>query len=292
MDAKIAEWLNWLQLTVSAKTLWSYEYHLRRLTATAPDRKPDEWTQAQLQDYLAMRREGGNGPAILKQMVAAFRSFFGYTIGEASPARRVPYPKQKRRIQRTLTGEEAVKLIAACDTSTALGVRDLAMIALMLDSGLRVSEVCRASVAKLNLEKRRLDVVVKGGNEESAIYSRLTADCLVRWLAIRGNHARPECGTLFVSIGGGRPGTKLTAAGLKAIVIKVGQRAELPHLTPHALRRTFATLAIKAGAPTRVVQAAGRWANVAMVELYTATIEAQDFDRYSPVEALFKRGDE
>ena len=53
-----------------------------------------------------------------------------------------------------------------------------------------------------------------------------------------------------------------------------------------SLRRTFATIAIKAGAPTRVVQAAGRWGDVSMVERYTADITADDFDRYSPVEAL------
>jgi integrase len=52
------------------------------------------------------------------------------------------------------------------------------------------------------------------------------------------------------------------------------------------LRRTFATIAIRNGAPTRVVQAAGRWADVAMVEHYTAAIEAEDFERYSPVESL------
>ena len=53
------------------------------------------------------------------------------------------------------------------------------------------------------------------------------------------------------------------------------------------MRRTFATLAIKNGAPTRLVQIAGRWKNIREVERYTRALDAADLEPYSPVGNLF-----
>ena len=58
------------------------------------------------------------------------------------------------------------------------------------------------------------------------------------------------------------------------------------NLSPHVLRRTFATLAIRNGAPTRVVQVAGGWANLSEVQRYSQAIEAQDFDGYSATNVI------
>ena len=108
---------------------------------------------------------------------------------------------------------------------------------------------------------------------------------------MRVRFARPESQTCFVSVGGLTPGAPLTRAGLKCNFMAIGRRAGLQAFTPHDLRRTFATIAIRNGAPTRVVQAAGRWADLMMVERYTADIAAEDFDRYSPVEAVLRVND-
>lgn len=292
MDAQIAEWLNLLKVTLSAKTLQNYEYHLRQLAKAAPGRQAQDWTRADLLAHIGAKREAGNGDAILKQMVGALKSFFRYHLADASPMKDVPYPKVKRRIQRTLDAEQALRVMAACDTSTPKGVRDLAIIALMLDTGLRNSEVCRARVADMNLEKRRLKVVVKGGDEETAVFSRTTAAHLARWLAIRSAYARPNCETIFITFWGRAVGMAMSAEGLRTLFENIGKRAGLERFTPHDLRRTFATIAIRNGAPTRVVQAAGRWGDVSMVERYTQAIQAEDFDRYSPVEALLKGNEE
>lgn len=288
MQNAIAEWLNYLRVTVTARTIQSYEYHLRRLAQSAPERKPEEWTMAQLLQYLADRRAAGNGDAILKQLVGALRNFFRYTLGDASPAHRLPYPKVHRRKQRTLDADTALLVLAACDTTTDKGARELALLTLMLDTGLRASEVCRLKLADVDFAKRRLKVIVKGGDEEVAVFSKATAANLARWLDVRPKHAAQECETFFVSFWGLHPGMALTRVGLQDICQKIAKRAGIPALSPHDLRRTFATIAIRNGAPTRVVQAAGRWGDVGMVERYTADIAAEDFERYSPVEALLK----
>ncbi len=288
MKAQIDDWVNHLRITVSPTTVYSYEHHLRHLDDTAPDRRAEDWTTVQLVNFIGERRAGGAGEALLKQIVCSYRSFFKWACADNSPAKRVPFPKVHRRQQRTLDSDMALSVMAACDTSSALGTRDLALVTLMLDCGLRSSEVCRLKLKDLDLTKRRFKVIVKGGNEEVGTFSRSTAGNLARWLYVRTQEgATTE--TVFASLGGLKPGTKLTTGGLKVIFRKIGARAGLEAFSPHDLRRTFATIAIRNGAPTRIVQAAGRWGDVRMVEHYTQAITAEDFDRYSPVEALMKR---
>lgn len=294
MQEAIAEWVNWLKVSCSERTVYGYEKHLVALDKTAPHRRPEDWTKAELLQHLSDKRAAGNGDAAIKQIVGALKNFFAYTCGHASPAKDLPYPKVKKKLQRVLDVDEVLRLMAACDRETGVGVRDLAIITLMLDTGLRATETCRLELSRVNLHMRMVTVVIKGGDEAVGVFSRTTLRNLERWLSIRPNHARPECDTFFVSIGGTRPGTTMTRGGLKRAFSYIGDRARVEGFSPHTLRRTFATVAIRSGAPTRVVQVAGRWSDVLMVERYTATITAEDFDPYSPVERVLnydhKRG--
>jgi integrase/recombinase XerD len=301
METKLAEWSYWLRMKVSKETAKSYEYHLQQLVQMAPGRGVNEWTTAQLLEYIAIRSKPGRvvdrsvpgmGEAMQKQVVSALRSFFGYARPGQSPAKDLPMPKIHRRKQRTLDADKALKVLASCDTSTDSGTRDLAIMTLMLDSGLRASEVCRLKLSKMDMVRRRFEVVTKGGDEEIGVFSRTTAANLSRWLSIREKYITPGVETLFVSFGGIRPGMPLTSHGLRGLFHDIGLRSGIGRFSPHDLRRTFATIAIRNGAPTRVVQAAGRWGDLSLVERYTQDIQAEDFERYSPVESLLKGRDE
>lgn len=192
-------------------------------------------------------------------------------------------PKTKKRKQRSLTWSQVETLMLACDTSTTRGRRDLAIVCLLLDSGLRESEVCRLTVADVSMEERRLTVQIKGGNDGDGIFSRDTQAALSTWLALRPHYAAAGVPNFFVSIGGTLPGTAITPSGLRVIFRRLGAAAGFEKLSPHDLRRSFATLSSKLGAPTRVLQVAGRWENIEMVAHYTRDLEADDFAKYSPV---------
>ena len=62
----------------------------------------------------------------------------------------------------------------------------------------------------------------------------------------------------------------------------MGKETGLGLISPHDLRRTFATLALLNGAPTRVVQIAGGWANLNESERYSQALEAKHFAPYFP----------
>lgn len=108
----------------------------------------------------------------------------------------------------------------------------------------------------------------------------------MRWLAIRPFIAEPACDHLIVSIGGKEPGKKMTRWGLRSTLERICKRAGVQGVSPHVMRRTFATLATENGAPSRLLQVAGRWKDIRMVETYTRTLQAEKIRPFSVVDRL------
>jgi integrase/recombinase XerD len=214
--------------------------------------------------------------------LCACRRFLGWLYGAGNPALTARIKRVRPRRQRVLSVKMALELLASFDPYTAKGARDLAIAALALDTGLRCSEICRLALADMDLDQRNLQVIIKGGQWGTAIYSPETAQYIREWLAFR--KARPGVGTVFVSTFHGRP---LTREGLQTIVKKWGVRLGMK-LSPHDLRRSFATLATIFGAPSRVVQVAGRWEDIQMVEYYTQSLDPAAITPFLPVTRLQK----
>lgn len=295
MQRAIENWVNWLTVERSASTIRGYRWEMRKLQEHFPEKVLRDFSEADLYAYLAARRKT-SGDAAIKRAVNAMRSFFAFALKAKSPAASLKAPRPKKRVQRTLSMEQAFDVLAACDTSSATGVRDLALMCLMLDSGIRSAEVCRLETAKLDLEHRLFTLIVKGGQEAFGVFSAETANTLANWLALRERIARASTATVFVSVGGLKPGQSLTTDGLRRIFHRVGQQAGLAHFSPHDLRRTFATTTTLLGAPSRMSQMWGRWTNLQEFERYTQALLAMqnrmvsEFQKYSPVRAVLQRG--
>jgi len=184
--------------------------------------------------------------------------------------------------QRTLTANEAARLLDSFDDSPK-GIRDRAIAAMLLDTGLRASELCGLELKQVHLAERTLAALCKGGQWGYGTFSSKTAEFIRAWLPERNELS--EDITLFVSVGGSTPGRRLTRCGLRVIIRYWGEALGMP-ISPHDFRRTMATLATLNGAPAKVVQVAGRWNDIRMVARYTRAIEVKDFGRYFPVDHL------
>ena len=279
LNGHIAEFLTALRQRGRAlSTVEQYRWHLDKLIAWLNQNGVTHTDQINRHTLRTWGAEltGKWAPATTRQAISAARAFFSWSLDEGlidtNPALALQLPHVPRRHQRTLTIAEVRTLLAACDGSLT-GLRNRALIAVLLDTGLRSAEICRLTVAGLDLERGQLTVKIKGGAEGLAFYGGLTADHLRAWLDIRP--AQPEVHTVFVSIGGRKPGHSLTTAGLRAILRNLGNRANVPGVSPHAFRRSFATVLTQAGVPSRAVQLLGRWSNIEMVERYTAALQIQ-----------------
>jgi integrase len=228
-----------------------------------------------------VRRPGwGNSRHCLALAVA--QKYIRWKFGDSHPALAARIKRITGRPQRALDDETALKLLASFDRYTPKGARDLAICSLALDTGLRCSELCRLLLVDVNLSVCNLDVIVKGGHWEAAVFSTESAAYIAHWLESR--RPAPGVATLFINI---QTGARLTSAGLNKIVGRWGARLGI-RLSPHDLRRTFTVLATEEGAPERVLMAGGRWTDSRMISRYTRTLKLESMRKYLPMGRLMR----
>jgi len=263
----------------SSETVYKYDRCLRDFADWLPAGR--KATEKEVIAWLDSHNHWGSSSQNVA--ICALRSFFRWSVGESkSPMRRIPLPHREYKPQRTLTGDQVIQILSSIDTSKPKGIRDTTIILIMLDSGLRSSELCRLSLNYLEISKRRFMVLVKGGRWAEGAFSNYTASMLAAWLTVRDRFARVDVRTVFVSVGGNHPGSPLTRYGLTVIFRYIGKKAGIYPFSPHDMRRTFATLSLQAGAPSRLLQIAGRWKSLKQVESYTRALNVSHFDPYFP----------
>jgi site-specific recombinase XerD len=280
MYDSFTNWRNWIALNSAQTTVEAYAYEIGRLMRFHPGRDPRELDLNDLTAYLSKRKEDGLGQAALYRATNALRSFYKFNGSES--AKQLPLRKPKWHQQRSLSIEQVSDLLVSIDTSRPIGKRNLALVSFMIDTGFRASEICRLNDSQVDLKTRLAWVQIKGGQDGFGAFSAETAAYCATWRAVRSEITR--CEAFFVGFELHRPGNRITREGLTDIIRLLGKNAGL-RLSPHDLRRTFATLSILMGAPSRLVQVAGRWSDLKLVERYTQTITAKAIDPYSPIAA-------
>lgn len=268
---------------LSPDSIKKYEFRLKTLADWLAERgvtEPATLTKLLMREWGASLPEQWS-PATTRHALTVVGGWLNWLGDEglisASLAGVLRIPKVKLRSQRTLSSDEVQRLLMACDLTTTAGVRDAAIVSLMVDSGLRASEVCRLKVDDLifdfpfkNKKVNFIPVIGKGGDEEPVHFGTETAIRLRAWLKVR----QPAGGvlTVFISLGGNTPYHPLTRHGLGDLLNRLGDDAGVPGVSPHSMRRTFALLLDDAGMTTRQIQALGRWSDIRMVERYTQAL--------------------
>lgn len=221
--------------------------------------------------------------------LAAVKKYLAWTYGNSHPALQAKIKRVQSKKQRSLTAKQVRELLASFNTATASGSRNLAIASLAIDTGLRVSELCRLQKADTDLEHLNLQVITKGGQWGYAIFSQDTADYIRHYLKFR--IIADGQGYLFTNT---YTGEGLTPEGLNIIVRKWGASIHAADgalgvkLCPHDLRRTFAELATLGGAPLNLLMLGGRWNNEQMPRHYTRNLQVEAFRQYLPMSALKK----
>jgi site-specific recombinase XerC len=262
-----------------------------------PLRAAVDFKQRDLSRYLAERRlNDGIGPASVALAISACRTFFAWVLGKRrSPARGLVYPREELHEQRTLTPQQAARVLEVLETSSVIGQRDLAILCLMLDTGLRASEVCHLTLGGVHLLDAFLTVRGKRGKLLTKAFCGYTAMQLANWLSVR--QAVAGCDRFFVSVahGVGRaapPGKALTRQAIRGICNRVAKGAGIPALSPHDLRRTCTYIALLRGCPDRIAKLQLGWgeSTTDMLSRYSLALRVQQFVQYSPVDWLMSGG--
>jgi len=279
-----------LNRNLSEHTLRAYQTDLELFLASlalkhggkASDVTTAEFTPEAVSAFMGELHERGNSRASSARRLAALRTFARYLLREDAladdPTALVGAPRKESRLPAHLATDEVDRLLAAPETSTAAGRRDGAILELFYASGLRLSELADLDLDDVNLGGRVVRVRGKGGKERIVPFNHAASRALKAMLAdapaARGpdgtsraadRHRRPRR-PLFLNLRGAR----LTTRSIDRIVRRYVIEAAITRgVSPHALRHTFATHLLQAGADLRAIQELLGHARLSTTQRYT-----------------------
>ena len=211
-------------------------------------------TSQDISRYLTLYMDKGRQEKTLARKRAALSSFFNYmtanrklSFNPVSAAVRVKVHQKDEVLH--LDFAEQVDLLKEVDTADNLSkhakafhekyrLRDIAMITLLLDTGIRVSELRGINVGDLDLEECSAVVLRKGGNIQNVYYSDACSEAINEYLNERKEQITPKT-PLFVT----QSGTRITVRSIERLVKKYASAAvpgKGQKISPHKLRSSFA----------------------------------------------------
>ncbi len=164
-------------------------------------------------------------------------------------AKRGLLPKIPKPLPRMLTAEERGRVMEQLRGSDSTSVRNLAIFCLLLDSGLRVSELAEIKLSDIDWRRNEIKVWGKGSKERRVGFGRQTARCLRNYVdfhRVRVDTPGLSQDRLFLCHGGyardGREttGEPLSAHGIKLMFCRLSKKTGLK-VHPHMLRHSFST---------------------------------------------------
>ena len=233
------------------------------------DVPPQQGEREMIERYLDWLYEEGREKSSQARQLSGIRSFFNYLLLndeiDASPAELISAPKPARRLPDVLTTEEIDRILAAIDTSTPKGIRDVAMLELLYSCGLRVSELVSLRLGDLFFGEGYIRVVGKGDKQRLVPISDVARERVMRYLDERRS-ARTGEEVVFLN----NRGKGLTRVMIFTILKEAARRAEIEkRISPHTLRHSFATHLLEGGAGIRQVQELLGHENILTTEIYT-----------------------
>jgi integrase/recombinase XerC len=254
--------------------------------------------------WLGDLNKRGNTKSSAARKLSAIRAFGRYLrregVLDADPAALVGTPKREQRIPNHLAVDEMSRLLEMPDTSDPLGRRDKAILELFYASGLRLSELVGLDLEDVNLSGRVVRVLGKGRKERIVPFNPTAAAALKAWMADRegvrlgsgrgptGFRLGPDRGQaprasrrprepLFLNYQGGRLSTRSVDKLVRRYVAACSTRYGI---SPHALRHSFATHLLEAGADLRAIQELLGHARLSTTQRYTHVNAAQLIETY------------
>jgi len=212
-------------------------------------------------------------PQTILTCVLGIKSLFSFLHREGfipfNPMAKVKGPKVARRVVPTFTEREMERLLQQPDKARDEGYRDYAILLTLIDTGIRLSELCGLGEEDVDLENGHLKVMGKGGKERHVpIGLKLTKVLLKYKLKHR---PEPPAGEAFFLTHDGRP---LSPWRIQKLVRKYGQRAGLKKCYPHKLRHTSAVLYLRNGGDPFTLQRKLGHSTLAMTRHYSNLADA------------------
>lgn len=222
---------------LSAKTIKCYtDFNEPFISAVGTSLSIFSLTREQIDDYFYTLFESDNSMATIATYIRHIKIFLKWAENEYHleiEAKTIVIPKTPKKQVRIYNDAEIVLIFRTIQTEKPwLTSRNRALVALMLDSGLRQNEVCTLLTSNIQFENKMLKVLGKGSKERMVPIGKITRHYLKEYLASCPYHTE----NTFVS----RRGDPLTCDAVKHLISKLAKKLPF-EFSSHKLRHNFAT---------------------------------------------------
>jgi len=238
-------------------------------------------------------KQGNLSPFTIQGHVRAVKAFWRWLYDQEyidnNPLAKYPLPKVPRNIVPTLSIQSIKSLLGSIDRYSHVGARNYCILLLLIDTGMRVSEVARILLADMDLPKCLVKITGKGRKERVISISRNVRKELLRY---HSNHHPSLCTTgspyLFPSKYGNHVSINSIQQAIKRLADKAG--LQTTKCNPHIFRHTFATMFIGKGGNSIVLKDIMGHESVQTTQKYVH-FQPEDLQKqqwkFSPVADLF-----
>lgn len=286
---KLDMFLTYLEMerNYSMSTIKAYESDLVQFSELMQERglsidKPEEIQKDQIRSFLSLLHRDKIGKSSVSRKLSALRAFFRFCIRmrfiTSLPTEGISNPKLEKKHPDFLNVDQAFALLDSgekkvsskdklVDTRPAWQkARDLCLAELLYGSGLRISEALDLNAGRVSWKADSIRVMGKGGKERIVPMTDASREMLKEWVEHRGEVANSNESALFV----GARGKRLNRREAHRIIGHLCKLAGLSQkVSPHALRHSFATHLLEAGADLRSVQELMGHARLSTTQRYT-----------------------
>lgn len=284
----IQQFLEYLEVEKgrSQKTSENYHLYLKRFANFASKnnvKKPEKISLELIHNYRLYlnRLEDKDGQILAKKTqgfhIVALRSFLKYLAKndiKTISAEKIELPKIDDREIEILSKEELDRLISSTDGKLLVDLRDKAIIETLFSTGLRVSELAKLTIEKINLKTGEFNIKGKGGKTRLVFLSLKARQAIKEYLKIRRKKRKDNCPALFIRLDrrskSKNNNLNLSVRSIQRIIEKRAKQAGIvKKVTPHSLRHSFATDLLINGADIRSVQAMLGHSSIQTTQVYT-----------------------
>ncbi len=257
-------------------TIDSYLRDLKRFTVFLEASKINnhyELSKEQILDFLQILHEEEKSESSISRMLSTLRSFYKFLVIEnrchKNPWVQVNNPIKLKKILVVLKIEEVEKFLESVPYSTALEIRDRAMLEILYSCGLRVSEIINLKMQNIDLDEELLRFIGKGDKERIVPIGEKALSFLEKYLKTSRFKIKKEFRSDYIFLN--RSGKRITRQGFWKILKKYAKKINLnKNLYPHIFRHSFATHMLQRGADIRTVQELLGHSNISTTEIYTS----------------------
>lgn len=279
---------------LSPLTLRFYQDSVRQLKSAFQEQQVplDMYTIAvrDIKNYfIAYLIDQGKSDNTVNGRIKAVKQFLRYLFEEGWLSKNIAdelhVVKAEKLMLQTFTKEQVAALLEQPDRKTFTGYRDFTMMTVLLETGMRISELCHLKTSDLFFREQEIRITkAKGGRARRVPFQQTCAKIIRRYLDIRGNL---ETDALFVNINNEPISTralqdKMQTYGLAANISGV-------RVSPHTFRHTMAKFYILNGGDPFTLRRILGHATLDMVDYYVELFSSdirQQHKKYSPVENM------